>query len=189
MLRRTLTYLLRTITVLLVLIVGAASVLLYTEPGRTWLAETGLEAVASRLDYKLTWSGIHSPEANLWTIDTMTLHQDNAVDLNLSGIRLNWWPGTILAGRIILDEVSIDRLAINQLDTTGGPAAQTPDSLPITVHTYSIRSLIVNSPVVVDTRSYRLGGNLELFSRKMLLMTVRVCNGQTGPDRQPKRLV
>ena len=171
MFKRLLTYLLRIITALLVLIVGGAAVLLYTEPGRTWLAETGLEAVASRLDYQLSWRGIHSPETNLWTIDSLTLHQDNAIDLNITGIRLHWWPGTILAGRIILDELSIDQLVINNVQTGSGSNNQSGSPLPVTVHSFSIGTLTLNPPAVTDTRSYHLSGDLTLFNGDTLLKT------------------
>ena len=171
MFKRLLTYLLRIITTLLVLMIGGAAVLLYTEPGRTWLAEAGLEAVASRLDYQLTWRGIHSPEANQWNIDALTLHQDNAVDLNLSGIRLRWWPGSILAGRIILDELNIDQLVINNMQSASDRPNRTASPLPVTVHSFSIGTLTLNPPVVADTRSYHLSGDLTLFDGNTLLKT------------------
>lgn len=180
MIKRLLTYSLRMLTAMLVLVFAGLAVLLYTQPGRTWLAETGLAAVATGLDYEVTWSGIHSPGANQWTIDALTLHKDNAVDLKLSGIRLNWWPGTILAGGVILDDISIDQVTINRLETTGGPATRIPESLPITIHAYSIGTLVLNNPVVANTQSYHLSGNLELFAGNGLMKSDTVITPAAG---------
>lgn len=169
MIRRLLTYSLRIATVLLVLFFAGVAALLYTEPGRTWLAETGMAAAASRLDYELTWRGIHSPSANSWTIDELTLRQGNSLDVSLSGIKLHWWPGTVLAGRIILDEIDIERLSINKLGPAGGSAAGTQQALPVTVHAFSVGTLALNPPAVANTQRYRLDGDLQLFSQDLLL--------------------
>ena len=122
--------------------------LLGTQSGRVWLAQQGLSAAAQRLDGQLHWQGLAAPGMNHWRLEKLSIAGRGLPGIDATGIDLYWRPRQLLRGRLVLETLRLDRLAVapasTQTRTTStSTSVNNAPALPLQIRTLSIGSLVL----------------------------------------------
>ena len=171
MVKKAFKLLIRLLVCALVLLGLAATLVIYTESGRIRLAETGLTFFAAESGrYRVQWSGLRSPAADQWYMDRLDVYFDDINIMSAASIEVDWWPGTLLIGEVLVERVRIGTLGISNLDIIEPDSESSdPPGIRITVVDMTVNSFVTDYEQVVDIQPLRLQGELTLFTEDNLL--------------------
>lgn len=164
---------------LISILVVMMAIMIGTETGRVWLAQTGLSLTAAGFDGKLEWQGIRSPDLNHWQLDSLTIARPGTGRAYGLGINVRWQPLMLFSGRLVLDELTFKRLAVETSPGSTGTANETGkrvSTIPVSIRSFSIDTLVLPLPAD-DSGELRITGDMEVFSGDSLL----AANLRAGP--------
>ena len=170
--RRLLRWTLYVVGALLLLVAGALA-FLQTDPGKRLLASE----LSSRLS--TPESGIEITDIEGWLpldmrVGSLRLSDRDGVWLTADGVRFDWSPGTLLGGRLSVDEIGAERVELirpplGSDEPDPEPPSDEPFRLPelpkslppITIERLAVPEILLGEAVLGDTARLALTGSLR----------------------------
>ena len=169
MIRHALHGLLNTV-ILLVLLVLVVAILVQTGPGKRFLASQ-LSSSLSTPEAGIEITGIRGWIPIDMQIDRLQLFDRRGLWLDATGLALDWSPKALFNGRLQIDALEADHIAVARLpdesDEIEEPSDEPfrlpplPTSLPpLTVAELSVNAIDLDAPVLGEAASFELDGSL-----------------------------
>ncbi|MEZ5935975.1 MAG: translocation/assembly module TamB domain-containing protein [Alphaproteobacteria bacterium] len=174
MMRRALRWLLYTLGLLLLILVGAVA-LLQTGPAKRLLAAK-LSTLLSTPDSGFEIVGIDGWIPLDMRVGTLRLSDREGLWLQVEGITVDWSPSALLSGRIQVDEIGAERIELARTpegEATPEPPSDEPFRLPelpaslppITLERLAVPEIVLGAPVLGEAARFGLNGSIRANDR------------------------
>ncbi len=148
----------------LVGIIGALRFFVTTTPGANWM-ETQINKRSFGAIKSIHVSGLSGDPLSRFSIETLTLSDENGIWLEANGVSLDWKPFAYLKDHILINTAEIRQTEIfRRPELTRSTSSGKKDSLKITLNELTLQTINLGEPVVGQKVSLMASGGFNAKS-------------------------